>query len=87
MGRPTPESLGRKVVVKTHRKFGNGAKGSGRKGQTGKRGIIYQLNVDNTVTELVRLDEPTFKALSKKLFGSGFIPPNVSINPNGETTF
>ncbi|GEM_PF-2651416 len=87
MGRETPASLGRKVIIKTHRKFGNGAKGGGRKGQTGKRGIIYKICGDGTQAELVCIDESTFKTLSKKLFATGFIPRNVTINPNGETFF
>lgn len=81
------EKIGRKVVVKTHRKHGNGAKGGGRKGQTGKRGIIYQLDPGGTQTELARFDRPTFKALSRALFDSGLVPSHVSIKSNGETVF
>ncbi|OGZ17006.1 MAG: hypothetical protein A2494_00765 [Candidatus Lloydbacteria bacterium RIFOXYC12_FULL_46_25] len=81
------KQLGRKVVIKTHRKHGNGAKGGGRKGQTGKRGIIYHIAGDGTQTELLREEGPTFKDLSKKLFKSGFIPRDVAINPSGTTFF
>lgn len=79
--------FGRKVVVKTWRKCGNGAIGSGRKGQTGKRGIVYQLDRHGKQTELTRHDAPTFKELSKKLFGTGLIPRNISIKSSGETVF
>lgn len=79
--------IGRKVVVKPYRKHGNGAKGGGRKGKTGKRGIIYELGPDGQYAELTRFEEPTFKALSRQLFGSGLIPRCVSINSSGETLF
>ena len=87
MGRPTPESLGRKVVVKAYRKHGNGAKGGGRKGQTGKKGSIYQLGNDGNCTKLATCEEPNFTELSKKLFATNFIPRHVRINSNGETHF
>lgn len=81
------EQLGRKVVVKAYRKHGNGAIGSDRKGQSGKRGIIYELNGENGEKELIRFERPTFKALSKMLFGTGLIPRHVSIKSSGETVF
>lgn len=87
MGRATLASLGRKVIIKTHRKFGNGAKGGGRKGQTGKRGIIYKICEDGTEAELACIDESTFKTLSKKLFATGLIPRHVAINSSGETLY
>jgi hypothetical protein len=81
-----PEKLGRKIVVKPYRKHGNGAKGGGRKGRTGKRGIIYQIELAGQ-TELARFEKPTFRALSRELFASGLIPRYVSINKSGETLF
>jgi hypothetical protein len=81
------EKLGRKVVVTTYRKHGNGAVGGGRRGQSGKRGIIYSVAADGTETELAQREGPTFKKLSKKLFATKFIPPYVAINRSGETIF
>jgi len=78
--------LGRKVVVKTHRKHGNGAVGGGRKNSTGKRGIIYGIKGDKEV-ELTRCDASTFRELKRKLYETGYIPRNVSISSSGETAF
>lgn len=79
--------VGRKVVVKPYRKHGNGGFGGGRKGQTGKRGIIYELPGDKEPQELMRFEEPTFGALKKKLFGLGGVPTHVTINKSGETLY
>ncbi len=79
--------LGMKVVITTYRKHGNGAKGSGRKGQSGKRGIIYHMADDGTKKKLAKAEEPTFKELSKKLFDTGLIPRDVTINRSGTTEF
>jgi hypothetical protein len=79
--------VGRKVVVKPYRKHGNGGFGGGRKGQTGKRGIIYEVVEDKEPQELMRFEEPTFGALKKKLFGPGCVPTYVTINKSGETVF
>lgn len=81
------DRLGRKVVIRTHRKYGNGAKGGGRKGETGKRGTIYQIGPDGKQTVLARNKGTTFKDLAKKLFKTGFIPRHVAINPSGATFF
>lgn len=81
------KKLGRKVVVKPYRKHGNGGFGGGRKGQTGKRGIIYEVTQDKKPEELMRFEEPTFGALKKKLFGPGGIPTYVTINKSGETVY
>jgi DNA-binding PadR family transcriptional regulator len=80
------EVLGRKVVVKTWRKKGNGAIGGGRKNNSGKMGIIYQVS-DQGEEELARCKGSTFKDLSRKLFDTGFIPRNVAISSSGETLF
>ncbi len=78
--------LRRVVVVKTQRK-GNGAIGGGRKGNSGKQGVIYRLEDDGTRTELASQDGATFTDLSRKLRATGFIPGHVSINKSGETKF
>jgi hypothetical protein len=80
------KTLGRKVIVKTWRKKGNGAVGGGRKNNSGKVGIIYQVS-DQGEKELTRCKGSTFKDLSRKLFDTGFIPRNVSISSSGETLF
>lgn len=87
MGRETPAPLGRRVVVKSYRKFGNGAIGGGRKGQTGKMGIIYQIDELGNKLELARHEQPTFTALSQKLFDTKYIPRYVAIKKNGVTDF
>jgi hypothetical protein len=81
------ELLGRKVVVKTWRKKGNGAIGSDRKNSSGKMGIIYQVDDQGKKSELARCTGTTFKDLSRKLFSTGFIPRCISISSSGETIF
>ncbi len=77
----------RVVVVKPYRKSGNGAKGGGRKDNSGKLGTIYSLGGDGTRTELAKADGTTFTDLSRKLRGTGFIPQHVTLNKSGETHF
>ena len=77
----------RLVVVKPYRKCGNGAKGGGRKGNSGKRGTIYSLAEGGARTELASADGTTFTDLSRKLRATGFIPEHVSLNKSGETHF
>lgn len=84
--------LHRVVVIKTWRKNGNGAKGGGRKGNSGKRGRIYQVNTDNTRTELAFEEGSSFTELSHKLRARKIdnkllIPEYVSLNKSGETHF
>jgi hypothetical protein len=81
------EKLGRKVVVKTFRKHGNGAVGGGRRGQSGKKGTIYSIAVDGTLTELAYEEGTSFTDLSQKLFATKFIPLYVAIKRSGETFF
>jgi hypothetical protein len=73
--------LGLTIEIKTHRKEGNGAKGGGRKGNTGKKGIITKQGEEpitvtgNTARELLGKIRKQFK-----------IPPHVSINQKGMTS-
>ncbi len=77
----------RVVFVKPYRKNGNGAKGGGRKGNSGKLGTIYSIAVDGARTELAKADGTTFTDLSRNLRGTGFIPQHVALNSRGETRF
>ncbi len=80
------EKLDRVVRITTVRKS-NGAVGSTRKGNSGKKGIIYQVDAMGVRTELAKANEGTFKALSKELRKTGYIPNYVTLNSNGETSF
>ncbi len=82
-------SLRRVVIIKPYRKSGNGAKGGGRKGNSGKRGVIYDLAADGTHIEpaLASATGTTMTTLSRILRKTGFIPEYVSINKSGETYF
>ncbi len=79
--------LNRVVVIKPWRKHGNGAKGGGRKGNSGKRGVIYSVATDDTRTELASLEGTTFTDLSRQLRATGLIPQHVALNKSGETHF
>lgn len=81
------QKLHRVIVVKPYRKHGNGAIGGGRKGQTGKRGIIYQCDERGNRQELARYEQPTFRALSQKLFATGHVPRHIAIKQKGDTYF
>ena len=80
------EALGRVVVIGTQRK-GNGAVGGGRKGKSGKKGVIYQLDNKGQRTELGRASGSTMKDLSRNLRATGHIPQYVTLNNYGETSF
>lgn len=69
--------LNRIVEISTQRKS-NGAVGGGRKGNSVKKGVR---------TELARAEGPTFRALSRNLRSTGFLPNHVAINSYGETAF
>ena len=85
--------LNRVVVIKSWRKHGNGAKGGGRQGSSGKKGQIFQVADDGTRTalELAKdidvLTGTTFADLSRKLRGTGLIPQHVALQSRGETHF
>ncbi len=80
--------LGYVVVVKPYRKHGNGAKGGGRLGSTGKKSSLYKINSAG-VRELVASTEgATAKAVLKDLRSTTrIIPQYVAISHNGETFF
>lgn len=79
--------LGKTVTIKTHRKHGNGAKGGGRQGGSGKKAEISQTKADGTTVIVYTAEKPTFRELSRNLHGPGGVPQHVSINKNGETHF
>lgn len=79
--------LNRVIVVTSYRKHGNGAVGSGRKNETGKRGEVSQIAEDGGRLMILKVEAPTLKALSIKLRGFGGVPEHVSINKKGETFF
>lgn len=78
--------LGRIVTITAKRK-GNGAKGGGRKGSSGKKGVIYQVDEDGKKTELARASGATLKELSRELRKTGLIPEYVSLNSKGDTSY
>jgi hypothetical protein len=77
---------GRTITVSPYRKSGNGAVGSGRQQNSGKRGVVTQKSDDGTSLVVIKTEAPTFRELSKKLHGLG-VPNHVSINKNGETHY
>lgn len=86
-------TLNRVVVIKSWRKHGNGAKGGGRQGSSGKKGQIFQVEDDGTRTVLQLgkdvdvLTGATLADLSRKLRSTGLIPQHVTLNSSGETHF
>lgn len=85
--RVEPPKLGRKIVIKTDRKEGNGGKGGGRKGNTGKKAIVSAIDEHGVATELIRCKGGTFTELKKNLYNSGFVPRYVDIRKGQETMF
>ena len=83
------EAQNRVVIIKPYRKNGNGAMGGGRKGNSGKRGVIYDLAADGTHIEpaLLSATGTTMASLSRVLRKSGFIPEYVALNKSGKTYF
>lgn len=79
--------LNRIVIIKPWRKHGNGAKGGGRQGTSGKKGTIFQIEHDGSQSELGCETGSSFTDLSRKLRRSGFIPQYVALNKSGETRF
>jgi len=80
--------LGYVVEMRTWRKHGNGAKGGGRQGSSGKKAALYKTDAAGK-RELVDSAEGSSakdaqKNLRKK---TGLIPQHVSINSHGETRF
>jgi hypothetical protein len=82
------EMKGRVIVVKPYRKAGNGAKGGGRTGVSGKRGFVYVINPENKERTLVAQAEgATFSDMCRHLRSATQIPMHVTIQKKGETYF
>lgn len=81
MSTQQPEAkVGTLIKITSHRKFGNGAIGSGRKGQTGKKATITDKDGNQTV-----ITGTTGKALCQAVRKQLKIPPNIRINDKGKT--
>ncbi|HSE35539.1 MAG TPA: hypothetical protein VLB83_05460 [Candidatus Paceibacterota bacterium] len=78
--------LERTVVVKAFRKS-KGTIADGRKGNTGKKGVIYGTDAEGKRVELAVCRGATFRDLSRKLFETGLVPRHVTIKSKGETRF
>lgn len=85
--RALPAQLGRKIIIKTDRKEGNGGKGGGRKGNTGKKAIIFQIDSAGKEKELARCKGSTFTDLKRNLHKTGLVPNYVDIKKGTETLF
>jgi hypothetical protein len=80
--------LGYVLVVKPYRKHGNGAKGGGRKGSSGKRCTLYKLDASGKRKFVADTEGPNAKTALRELKSlTAVIPSHVAINNNGETTF
>jgi len=80
--------LGYVVVVKPYRKHGNGAKGGGRLGSTGKKCSLYKIGEAGSRELVASTEGPTAKAVVKELRSTTkIIPQYVAVNHNGETFF
>ncbi len=85
---PNRVLLHRVIVVQSYRKAGNGAKGGGRQGCSGKRGTVYQVDPETGKRKVIHSAVgPTFRDMCKALRQGNFIPPYVSIQSKGETSF
>ena len=78
--RTDQKQLGLTIKISSHRKYGNGAVGSGRKNSSGKKAVISQKGCADTVVT----GTTTTNLLSavRKQFN---IPHSVTINRKGET--
>ena len=76
----------RTITISPYRKNGNGAVGSGRQNNSGKRGVVTQADEVGNSVVVIKTEAPTFRELSKQLHGLG-VPNHVSINKNGETYY
>lgn len=72
--------LGIVITITTHRKCGNGAKGGGRKGSSGKKAVVLANGSDP-----ITITEATISELLKEVRKRFSIPPHVRINKEGET--
>jgi hypothetical protein len=82
------EVLGLVVEVGSYRKSGNGAKGGGRKGNSGKRAKLFKFNKAGEKELLESAEGPTGSAAIRDLKSkTRMIPPHVAISNKGETHF
>ena len=80
--------LGYVIVMKPWRKHGNGAKGSGRLGGTGKKCQLYKVKEDGTRELVETVEGSTAKdAIAKLRNKTGLPPTHVTVNGHGETSF
>jgi hypothetical protein len=78
--------LGFVVEMKPWRKHGNGAKGGGRLGGTGKKCSLFKIDKAGNRELVAKIEGSTAKEVLRQLRASHkFIPTNVTINQNGET--
>lgn len=81
-------NLGYVVVVKPWRKHGNGAKGGGRLGSTGKKCSLYRIDSAGKRELVASIEGATAKTVLRELRQTErLVPPYVTIKPNGETFF
>lgn len=83
------EVLGYVIVVRPYRKLGNGAKGGGRQGSSGKRCSLFKINDKTQKRELVveTAGGTAAEALRRLRESTRVIPTYVSISGHGETYF
>ncbi len=74
-------TLGLTIIISSHRKHGNGAKGGGRKNSSGKKAVVFQKDKDP-----ITLTGSTTSELMKSLRAQFRIPSSIVINPKGETS-
>lgn len=74
------EKMGITIEMKSDRKNGNGAKGSGRKGSTGWKAIVHKQGCKKEV-----LKGPTATELLQIVRAHFNIPPHITINRKGQT--
>ena len=80
--------LGYVVVMKPYRKHGNGAKGSGRLGNSGKKCFLYKINTAGSRELIASAEGTTAKAVLKEIRSTTkIIPQYVAVSHNGETFF
>lgn len=72
--------MGLTITISAHRKYGNGAVGSGRKNNSGKKATVSKDGCDDVV-----ITGNTTKDLLKNVRRQFNIPPNISIGEKGET--
>jgi hypothetical protein len=83
------EVLGYVIVVKPYRKHGNGAKGGGRQGSSGKRCSLFKVDDKTQTRELVveTAGGTAAEAVRRLRESTRIIPTYVAISGHGETYF